>query len=78
MPQTWWAKRLLMLQTKAPELLEAMSEEQLERHLKEIDQRASASYKAIVRKAEKDGQPGWYARKMAEELVIRDILDPTT
>ncbi len=28
--------------------------------------------------AEKDGQPGCYAREMAEELVARDVLDPTT
>lgn len=78
MPQTWWAKALQLLKTKAPEKLEAMSETELERHLQDLDQRASQTYKAIVRQAEKDGQPGWYARKMAEELVMRDVLDPTT
>ena len=76
--ETWRAIAFRQLKTKQPERFEEMSVEELRRYLNEKVERAQQTYKATVKRAEKDGHPAWFARKMVEELVIRDILDPTT
>ena len=46
-------------------------------YLEKKAKEASECYKRLVKMGEKS-HPAWFARKQAEELVTRDILDPTT
>jgi hypothetical protein len=51
----------------------------LEEHLNELDEAARTSYEVTVRQIEElnPGKESW-ALQSAQEMVIRDLLDPTT
>ena len=85
----WTVTAHRVLQERDPKLFEklrktkakhpATGEETTELHLY-LDRKAkeaSQVYKETVRLAEKNHR-AWFARYQAEELVVRDILDPTT
>ncbi|MXX35213.1 MAG: hypothetical protein F4107_12210 [Gemmatimonadetes bacterium] len=75
---TWESKAFHLLRNKDPHRFEAMSDDELDSYLANVAERAAATYKALVERAEERGEPAWWARYQAEELVTRDILDPTT
>lgn len=69
-----------MLKAKDPELYRELKVDgALNRHLDGLSQRARETYERIVQQleAQNPGQGSW-ALQSAEELVTRDVLDPTT
>ena len=74
----WVVTAHRVLQDRDPEMFERLRKaKELMPHLERKAKEASETYKMLVKMAEKN-HPAWFARKQAEELVIRDILDPTT
>ena len=85
----WVVTAHRVLQDRDPEMFERLRKSKIKhpvtgKQTSELDlylnrkaREASQAYKAQVKLLEKK-HPAWFARKAAEELVTRDILDPTT
>ncbi len=74
----WIVEAHRMLQDRDLEMFERLrKEEKLMPYLEKKAAEASETYKMLVKRGEKR-HPAWFARKQADELVARDILDPTT
>lgn len=74
------ADPLEILRAKDPDLLrELRAANRLESYLDEQVERARAAYESLVKRVSK-GNPDLesWAIQAAEELIIRDLLDPTT
>ena len=74
----WKVTAHRVLQDRDLELYEKLRKSgKLIPYLEKKANEASQAYDRLVKMSEKR-HPAWFARKQAEELVTRDVLDPTT